>query len=155
MAVLQLTPTYAGYADNIASGFVQTNIGGGFPRTQLDMVGGVAVVNLRFVLSEWQHQYWKAFYLRALREGSLAFTMSLDLDGYDADYNVQIVQGSISTGQLGTAKEVTFQVYAQPIIDASYMDGTLELYTAYGPNGQSMLNALNQLANIDSNVLDF
>ena len=154
MATLQLTPTYSGYANSGPDSFVQTDIGGGMPRTQLDLVGGVSVVNLRFVLSVWQYQYWRAFYLETLSEGSLPFNMTLDVDGYDATYSVNIVKGSVSEARsYQNAIEVTFKVFAKPIIDEDYMSSVVDLYDAYGVDGSDLLAAIDQFANTDSQVL--
>lgn len=154
MATLQLTPTYNGYSTSGPNGFVQTEVGGGMPRTQLDLVGGVSVVNLRFVLSEWQYQYWRAFYLGTITEGSLPFDMTLDVDGYDATYSVQIVKGTVAESRAyQTGIQVTFQVYARPIIDEDYMASVVDLYGAYGEAGSSLLEAIDQFANTDSQVL--
>lgn len=154
MATLLLTPTYSGYSTKDANNIVQSKVGGGMPRTQLDLVGGVSVVNLRFVLSPWQYQYWMAFYYKEIQSGSLPFNIDLDIDGYNNTYEVMIVENSIGKNQAYVrGMEVNFQVFAKPIIDNDYMEGVLELYEAYGVDGEDVLNALHQFANIDSNVL--
>lgn len=154
MATLNLTPTYSGYATTGPESFVQSNISGGYPRTQLDFVGGVSVVNLRFVLSMWQYQYWRAFFLNTISEGSLPFNIDLDIDGYNETYEVQIVQGSLNENQAYVrAKEVTFSVYAQPVIDEDYMSDSVDLFDAYGDEGENILPAIDQFANTDSQVL--
>lgn len=154
MATLNITPTYAGYATSGPESVVQTNVGGGPPRTQLDHIGVVCPVNLRFVLSLWQYQYWRAFFLETITEGSLPFNMTLDIDGYDSTYEVTIVKGSLNERRaFAQAYEVVFQVFAKPIIDEDYLGSVVDLYDAYGVEGSTLLEAIEQFANVDSRVL--
>ena len=154
MATLNLTPIYAGYGDKASTDFVQSNISGGMPRTQLDLVGGVSVVNLVFRLSPVGHQYWKSFFYNTIKTGALPFNINLDIEGYSQTYSVQIVNNSVNRALAYVrGNDVSFQVYAKPVVDAEYMQGITDIYEAYDEESYLLLEAIAQFANVDSQVL--
>ncbi len=147
-----------GYSIQGPGGTRRTDVGGGMPRYALDWDRGAQQYNVTLILDRYQWQVWESFWLVSIKKGSLPFDMILDSGLGPSLHTVHIVPGSYSANlQLISHATVAFTVEAESQIYANPDAATaiVDIYNAYGYDAYSLLNAIEQFANYDSDALDF
>lgn len=145
---LDLCPLQSGYSASFGDGVVSTPALKGMPRTRLDFVGAVHMVNASFLLGDGDYGYLMSFY-RVYQRNPQPFIARLILDTpLGADYQCKFVGDSLRfNSKDGKYVSVSCQLYAAPLaIDIDYDESVVALRNV-GTNGDVLKN-LDKLVNV-------
>lgn len=147
-----------GYSHGGPGGVSRTAVEGGLNRYALSYDRGVQPFNVAIVCDLEQYEVWSLFYHHIIKKGAITFDMPLDSGSGVAQHAANMVPGTYNaTHTNGTTVVITFSVEATSKIydfDAESAELIVDYYNA-GLDLLALFDALNQFANIDSNVLDF
>lgn len=148
----------SGYSFSGPGGVIRTEVEGGSPRTALSYDRGHQVFSVALVCSIDEFRIWSLFYHHVIKKGAISFDMPLDSGMGVSTHSVTMMPDSYQANCTnGTTWIVTFQVSAEAEA-YQYDEGAAALILDYYNSGgdlPSLLLALEQLATVDSNVLDF
>lgn len=147
-----------GYSTGGPAGARRTEVSGGRSRYALDWDRGTINFTVSFVLDMLQWQVWESFYLIVIKKGVIPFEMWLDSGTGKSLHVVNIVPGTYSANlDLVIYASVSFTVETESKIydDPDFAIALIELYNYYGGNLSSIVSAIERLANVTSDVLDY
>lgn len=156
MRTLFAVPSKASYAVDIGAEILRAQLSGGPSRFRRDFIGAVATVNVMWNAPPQMFDYLQAFYRTAISQASDPFLIDLVLDGFSlTQYEARFIPGSFRiTGVAGLETSVTAQleVRPQPVNDV-VDDGLLLIYENYELGGDTLLETLAELVNVDMPVV--
>lgn len=128
---------------------IMSRVSSGPARTRRDMINAAMPVAVGAYLDADEYDYWCSFYRTIIEEGALPFIMDLKVDSsVIEEHEVKIVPGSKSMRPRGDLFEIRFDLQVKRNL-SEYERALLMLEEQYGEDAEAVLNALNQLANID------
>lgn len=150
---LYLLVPQEGYSLDDGDAVLRAKVSSGPSRMRLDMLDAPMAVAVALVLEPQEFNYWRAFHRTTIARGSLPFLMDLMIDSPDvAEYQVQIVPGSVKTGVQGTAHLVQMELevsMSETPPTADYDTAIVMLQGLYGARAPNVLLSLEKLANHD------
>lgn len=139
-------------------GVVRTEVEGGSPRSALSFDCGPQLFSVALVCDPDEFFIWSLFFHHTIKKGAISFDMDLDSGTGVATHSATMVPGSYQANNTnGSTWIVTFQVSAESKAydyDAGAAALIIDAYNA-GTTLTTILDALEQFATVDSNVLDF
>lgn len=147
-----------GYSTAGPDGAKRTQVAGGRSRYSLDYDRGSMQFSCALILDMLQWQVWESFYLIVIKKGTIPFKMWLDSGTGKSLHVVNIVPGSYSVNlDLVKYASVSFTVETESKIydDPDFAIALIDLYNYYGGFFGELLAALEYLANVQSDVLEF
>lgn len=151
-------PAAQGYSVGSPDGVRLSEVAGGMPRVAMEWNRGWQAIPVYRVMSKNEYAVWSVFFHRRINNGSVQFTMPLNLGQGLVDHLCVMVPGTYTAAPLSGNRvwSVGFTVMAQnTIYDLTDADvqGILDLWEALGEDADPLLLRLAKFANEDTLVL--
>ena len=137
--------TSRNYSFAVGNNVVQNAVGGGMPRSGLDLSVEAINFSLNFILSNYQYQILNMFYYSKINKGANSFNMTLD-----AGVGLEVMQCVIKKGSWKVVKpsagywSLSFVAIAESTASQldDFCDNLYDLNECYGNSLGSILEAL-------------
>jgi hypothetical protein len=153
MNKLFITPIVSNYSVASPDNVISTTTAGGFSRSRLDIVGGIMIVNVSWMLDENAFNYLNAFYYTILANGTLPFLCNLVLDKAAlSEYQCKFVAKSFKPISSLTAMRFTAsaQFEVKPTVRDANRDNAI---VGYFGASQTIFNLADRIAKIANVIL--
>jgi hypothetical protein len=151
LPVLKLSPLIEGYTFEQGSSVMSIKLEGGLSRYRMDKIGASAQVNVRFILTKQQYNYFEAFYNTKIAMGSLPFEIGLISENSEIrTHKCFFVEGTKKlTKTIGDVFWISCTLEAEPIArDVDYDNTLIMIFEEYGEEGDNFINLLEELTNV-------
>lgn len=142
---LNLLPDQSGYAYSPENELVSIKLDGGLSRSRKDITGAASKVDVKWIFTLEEFQYFQAFFSFVTSRGALSFLLDLLLDRPETEeFTCKFVPNTLVVTNEGLARMVSAQLEVLPKPDLVLDEIIVALY------GRSdMLDPLEQLVNVD------